>query len=728
MTARDPSARRRPRLSYRRQQMLSLLLVATLPLGVFSFGALQRIAEVSTADGNARASTAAEAVRTILARDSSDLQSLLTSYVTWVRLREATAALDTEDIAGTVIDFQVARGIVDVAVLTVGTTTVTGGDAVLVAALRDSLLAQATNEATSGGAVAPVSAGYVALGNGIYDVAIGQIDLTGLTGPGVDAASTKPATLAFASRLDSAFVVHARQLTGFDVGIYDRSGNLLVASDAELAARAGDPDMVSMPATGETVARPRTGVVAAGFRIIDAGGELVGAMLAMSDMSLLGAISSDLVPFLGLMLALTLLIALSLSFVLSAGLRTRLEAVRSGIAAVARGDLTAPLPEGDRDEIERLGGSHNRLAATLERRDRMIWGSAETIEQLRPELGPDRLGAEGVEAARRIFGLEACWLRTGEGDVMVVAPSDTPLTLEPNVHAPLPPHGSGLRLEALVGDPASWSAADHALFELYARELGVGLRNAGLFASAARRVERLDRVNRLQLDFLHAIGHNLRSPLTRILMVSDDLRTFPQSDTTTRAQAGAIHADADRLSRTVGQLLTLSRLDAGAFAPTAEVLEIVPVVRRAWDALASDRLLDIVDQSSGALAVGDRSAIEQVLWILLDNAITYAPSGPVRVVIETRPAGSTGREATGTELVVRVIDQGPGVPPADRSRIFGRFQRGTNALAIEGTGLGLDLARGLVRAMGGQVWLETTETPGATFAFSLPAELVNGPV
>ncbi len=726
MTTRESSARRRPRLSYRRQQMLSLLLLATLPLCVFSLGALQRISEVSTADGNARASTAAEAVRTILGRDSSDLQSLLASYVTWTRLRESTAALDTADIASTVIDFQVARGTVDVAALTVGSTMVTGGDTADVAALQQSL--DLFSLATSAGlAEDPIGGGYVSLGDGIYAVAVGQIDLAGLSGPGVDAAATRPATLAFASRLDSAFVVHASQLTGFDVAVYNSSGSLLVASNADLAARTGRPEMASLPATGETVARPRSGLVAAGFSVIGADGRPVGGVLAMTDLSLLGAINTDLVPFLGAMLAATLALALLLSVALSAGLRTRLEAVRAGISAVARGDLTAPLPEGDRDEIERLAGSHNRLAATLERRDGMIWGSAEAIEQLRPELGADRLTSYGLEAARRIFGFEACWLRTGDGEVMGAAP-DGSSTREPNVHAPLPPLGSGLRLEGRVTDPATWSAADRALFELYARELGVALRNAGLFASAARRVDRLDRVNRMQQDFLHAIGHNLRTPLTRILMVSDEMQTFAEAESSIRAQAGAIHTDAERLSRLVGQLLTLSRLDAGAFAPSAEVLDVVTVARRAWEALASDRPFEIVDRSSGALAIGDRSAVEQVLWMLLDNAVTYAPDGPVRVVIERRGMEQRHGDATGTELVVRVIDRGPGVVPADRSRIFGRFERGSNAAASEGTGLGLDLARGLLRAMGGQLWLEAQDGPGASFAFSLPAELVNGPV
>jgi len=120
--------------------------------------------------------------------------------------------------------------------------------------------------------------------------------------------------------------------------------------------------------------------------------------------------------------------------------------------------------------------------------------------------------------------------------------------------------------------------------------------------------------------------------------------------------------------------------------------------------------------------------VEQVLWILLDNAVTYAPAGPVRVIIEARAAEHPGRDTTGMELVVCVADEGPGVVVADRSRIFGRFERGSTAGAREGTGLGLYVARGLLRAMGGRVWLEPGDGPGATFAFALPAELVSGPV
>ena len=512
------------------------------------------------------------------------------------------------------------------------------------------------------------------------------------------------------------------------MAIYDRSGDLLVTSNAELASRVGHPNVADLPADGAHAVPPQPGLVAAGFRVAGADGGTVGGVLAMTDLHLLGAINTDLVPFLGVALALTLILALALSVVLSARLQTRLEAVRAGIAAVARGDLTTRLPEGDRDEIERLAGSHNRLAAILERRDLMIWNSAEAIEQLRPERGAERLETDGIEAARRIFELEATWLRTVDGAVVAVAPPDATLTPGPNVHASLALQGSDLRLEGRAADPAGWSAADRTLFELYARELGKVIRDAGVFASATRRAERLGRINRLQQDFLQAIGHNLRSPLTRILMASDDLRRYPEPSAMTRTWAESIHADADRLSRLVGQLLTLSRLDAGAYEPIAEPLDMASLARRAWDALATGRPFTIVDGSSGALAVGDQSAVEQVLWILLDNAVTHAPAGPVRVIIEARAAEHPGRDTTGTELVVRVADEGPGVALADRSRIFGRFERGSSAGTSEGTGLGLYVARALLRAMGGRVWLETGDGPGATFAFALPAELVDGPV
>jgi two-component system sensor histidine kinase KdpD len=707
--------------------MLSLLLLATVPLALFSVVALQRIGEMATADASARASDAASAVRAILNRSGSDLESLVTSYVTWARLRSDTATLDTADIASTVIDFQVAQGTVDAAILTVGKTTVAGGDPAVVAQLESALAPASVAPLVNltGASVGPT---YVAFRDGVYEVAARRIDMAGLSGPGAIAASSSPAMLAFASRLDAAFVVHVQQLTGFDVAIYDRSGNLLVTSNAELASRVGHPNVADLPVDGAHAAPPQPGLVAAGFRVVGADGGTVGAVLAMTDLRLLGAINTDLVPSLGVALALTFILALAFSVVLSARLRTRLEAVRAGIAAVARGDLTTRLPEGDRDEIERLAGSHNRLAAILERRDLMIWNSAEAIEQLRPERGAERLGTDGIEAARRIFGLEATWLRTVDGAVVAVAPPDATLTPGPNVHASLALQGSDLRLEGRATDPAGWSAADRTLFELYARELGKVIRDAGVFASATNRAERVGRINRLQQDFLQAIGHNLRSPLARILMASDDLRTYPEPGSMTRTWAESIHADADRLSRLVGQLLTLSRLDAGAYEPTAEPLDVASLARRAWDALATDRPFEIVDGSSGALAVGDRSAVEQVLWILLENAVTHAPASPVRVIIEARSAKHRDRDATGTELVVCVADAGPGVAVADRSRIFGRFERGSSAGTSEGTGLGLYVARGLLRAMGGRVWLETGDGPGATFAFALPAELVSGPV
>ena len=217
MTVPGPRPLRRARLSYRRQQMLSLLLLATFPLALFSILAMQRVGEMATADASSRANDAASAVRAILIRSGSDLELLVTSYATWDRLRSDAAALNTADIAGTVIDFQVAQGTVDAAILSVGKTTVAGGDPAVVA-LLESALAPASVAPLVNVTGAFVGPSYVAFRDGVYEVAARRIDMAGLSGPGAIAASSSPVMLAFASRLDAAFVVHAHQLTGFRRG------------------------------------------------------------------------------------------------------------------------------------------------------------------------------------------------------------------------------------------------------------------------------------------------------------------------------------------------------------------------------------------------------------------------------------------------------------------------------------------------------------------------------
>jgi two-component system sensor histidine kinase VicK len=124
-------------------------------------------------------------------------------------------------------------------------------------------------------------------------------------------------------------------------------------------------------------------------------------------------------------------------------------------------------------------------------------------------------------------------------------------------------------------------------------------------------------------------------------------------------------------------------------------------------------VVDLPDEPLAATA--DRDKLRQVCSILLDNALKYSPDGGTVTI---------GVERKHDTVEVTVADEGIGIPQADQEGIFRKFYRGTDAetrIGQGGTGLGLFIARGLVTAMGGRIWVESSEGEGSTFAFELPA-------
>jgi two-component system sensor histidine kinase KdpD len=267
------------------------------------------------------------------------------------------------------------------------------------------------------------------------------------------------------------------------------------------------------------------------------------------------------------------------------------------------------------------------------------------------------------------------------------------------------------------------SGTDLALLEGYARQLGAAIEDATRYGAAAQRAEELDRLSRLQADFLRGVSHSLQTPLTKILALSEDLIDAPAEDGFVRERARVVQAEARRLARLVGQVLTLSRLEAGAYRPEEELCALLPLARRVWAGLGDGRRLVVEDVSAGALAVADRSAVEQILWVLFDNAMRYAPEGPVGFGLALETAPQVDGQARGAWLRARVMDRGPGVPEPERERIFGRFERGTSGEGQPGTGLGLGVARGLAEALRGQLDHEPRPGGGSIFTLSLPAEV-----
>jgi two-component system sensor histidine kinase KdpD len=256
------------------------------------------------------------------------------------------------------------------------------------------------------------------------------------------------------------------------------------------------------------------------------------------------------------------------------------------------------------------------------------------------------------------------------------------------------------------------AAARRRLLPALASLLGVAIDRERL-AREALEAETLRRSDTMKTAVLRAVSHDLRTPLMAILtsasaLVREDLDL---DDEDRDELAATILAEASRLDRLVGNLLDLSRLQAGAAQPETAVRLIEDLVVETLDELGGSGERVEVSFPEESLAVrADAQQVQRVLMNLIENGLKYSPtSEPVRVQVA----------ATSTEVLIRVIDHGPGISFDERERIFEPFQRGS--AGGRGAGLGLAIARGFAEANDGRVWAESRRGQGATFVLALPA-------
>jgi two-component system sensor histidine kinase KdpD len=234
----------------------------------------------------------------------------------------------------------------------------------------------------------------------------------------------------------------------------------------------------------------------------------------------------------------------------------------------------------------------------------------------------------------------------------------------------------------------------------------------GRLAGEAARVAVLEEADEQRSALLRSVSHDLRTPLAAIRAVASDLRDGTVYDDDTRTELLATVCDeAERLDRLVANLLSLSRIEAGALRPD---LQAVP-----FDELVADRVrrlarmfrqvrVDVGLPPDRPLVDGDYSQLDQLLTNLLENAARHAPQGStVRV---------DGRRRDGM-LEVRVSDEGAGVPDWETEHIFEPFRRGEGSAS---SGVGLAICRAIAEAHGGRIWVERTSGGGATFVVTLP--------
>lgn len=238
---------------------------------------------------------------------------------------------------------------------------------------------------------------------------------------------------------------------------------------------------------------------------------------------------------------------------------------------------------------------------------------------------------------------------------------------------------------------------------------------------------RLDSAFSQQQRFMQDASHELRSPVAAIRMEAEvTLQNAHRTEEEYRDALATVRQSALRLTRIVDDLFFLARHDAEAEAGATEPLDLGEVVH---DALRSLRplavaraiQLDLADPPEAPVR-GRRAELERIVINVAGNAVKFAP-GESRVRVEISPSGETA-------FAVRVMDEGPGIDPASRDRIFDRFYRvttpapadkeGQPRATTDGAGLGLPIARALAESHGGTLTLESTSSAGTTFLWTIP--------
>jgi K+-sensing histidine kinase KdpD len=227
-------------------------------------------------------------------------------------------------------------------------------------------------------------------------------------------------------------------------------------------------------------------------------------------------------------------------------------------------------------------------------------------------------------------------------------------------------------------------------------------------ALAVSQLAAFRRSDAVKTAVLRSVSHDLRSPITAIMTATDVLEDSGEAlSAEERAELhAAIRLQIRRLDRSVGNLLDLSRLEAGAALPVRELWTVDGLFARALEAIGpeGERIAVELPDDSPPISV-DAAQVEHALVNLLENALKFSsPTDPVEM----------RAESSGDEVIMRIADHGPGISANEQKRVFEPFHG-------VGTGLGLAIARGFVELNAGRIWVESEVGHGTTFAVAFPS-------
>ncbi|HZY43057.1 MAG TPA: ATP-binding protein, partial [Anaerolineae bacterium] len=293
---------------------------------------------------------------------------------------------------------------------------------------------------------------------------------------------------------------------------------------------------------------------------------------------------------------------------------------------------------------------------------------------------------------------------------------------------------AGLTLaDALAG---GWPLRDNAaiyvegdLRKADGSHVPVGLTYAALFdrderivnvIANVRDMTRLREADDLKNTFISVISHELKTPVALIKGYAGTLRREDArwDARTVRDSAAIIEEEADRLTQLIDNLLDASRLQAGALKLNLGEIALDQLARHIVEKFsveAAQHPITLDFPPDFPTVPADATRLEQVLSNLINNAIKYSPANTAITI--------AGRVAP-HEVIVTVTDRGIGIPLEEQARIFERFYRVDDALTrrTQGSGLGLYLAKAVIEAHRGRIWVKSAPGQGSTFAFALPRE------
>jgi two-component system sensor histidine kinase KdpD len=305
-----------------------------------------------------------------------------------------------------------------------------------------------------------------------------------------------------------------------------------------------------------------------------------------------------------------------------------------------------------------------------------------------------------------------------ESPITVSAPAGVVSVTEPDIKIPLKTVRANLGEIRLWMNGQTMLPSEERVLHAFAAQGALAIERAAL-AHTENRAKVLEESDRLKSALLSSVSHEFRTPLATIKAATTSLLSdeIPWEAPARKDLLSAMDEETDHLNYLVGNLLDMSRIEAGALKPNrqwnilAEILD--GVMMHMYRALSKYKLeMNIPDDLP--LVPVDYTQMEQVFTNLLNNSMKYAPEGS-KIQIVARVDDSSG-------VLVQITNEGPQVATDHLERIFDKFYRVTAPERVTGTGLGLSICKGIIEAHGGRIWAENL-IAGFAFVFTLPLSL-----